>query len=189
MVPDDELIREILKGSQASMEVLVKRYYKAIFAYVYRNIGDYHVSYDITQEIFIKMMRYIKNYHEQGRFKNWLFKIAVNTCGDYYRSSSYKKFKGEEQLTEETADENSSVWDLLERNLERQKVRDAVQKLPDYQRDALILKFYHDMKVKDIAEVTGAREASVKSRLRQGLEKLRKILKGGEECEKAQDGF
>lgn len=189
MVPDDELIREILKGSQAAMEVLVKKYYKAIYAYVYRNIGEYHTAYDITQEIFIKMMKNIKSYHEQGKFKNWLMKIAMNACGDYYRSASYKRLKVQEQLDEDTAEEEGSVLDMLERNLERQRVKEAVLELPDYQRDSLILKYYHDMKIKDIAQVTGAREASVKSRLRQGMEKLRNILKRGEECEKARDGF
>jgi RNA polymerase sigma-70 factor (ECF subfamily) len=135
MVRDDELVYEILKGSQASMEVLVKRYYKPIFAYVYRNIGDYHMAYDIAQEIFIKMMKYIKNYREQGKFKSWLFRIAYNTCSDYYRSSSYKRSKTEECLDEDAADNGAGVLDLLERDLERQRVRDAVLKLPEYQRN------------------------------------------------------
>lgn len=188
MVSDEELIYEIKRGSQGAMEVLVKRYYRDIFSYVYRNTGEYHLSYDITQEIFEKMMKSIKRYHESGRFKNWLYKIAVNSCTDYFRSSFYKKTMDTESLDDEVSDD-SNVWDLFSRNAEREKIKRAVLELPEYQRNALILRFYHDMKVKDIAEATGCSEGTVKSRLRQGMEKLRKVLGGGEEYDEAQDRF
>ena len=78
---DDELVEEILNGSKAAMDVLVRRHYKNIFSYVYRKTGNYHLAYDLTQEIFIKMMKSIKNYKQQGKFSSWLLKIAVTTAG------------------------------------------------------------------------------------------------------------
>ena len=180
MPADEELIDEILSGSQAAMEVLIKRYYKNIFSYVYRNLGDYHAAYDITQDIFIKMMKSLSTYREKGSFKNWIFKIAVNACIDYCRSRSYKTRKSQIALSEEFSDGRDNVWDLFSRDFEREKVKSAVLSLPDYQRNALILKYYHDMRIKDIALLTGSNEATVKSRLRQGIEKLRRMLCGGD---------
>ncbi|MDQ0253560.1 DNA-directed RNA polymerase specialized sigma24 family protein [Evansella vedderi] len=85
---DEELIEEIKNGSQAAMEVLIKKQYKTIFAYVYRKVGDYHLAYDMTQEVFIKMMKSINEYKGGGKFQHWLLKIAVNHCRDYFRSSA-----------------------------------------------------------------------------------------------------
>ncbi|MFD1638597.1 RNA polymerase sigma factor [Evansella tamaricis] len=75
MQSDESLIEEIKSGSQAAMEVLVKKHYKNIFGFTYRKVGDYHLAYDMTQEIFIKMMKSIASYNGQGKFQNWLLKL------------------------------------------------------------------------------------------------------------------
>ncbi|MBS4537666.1 sigma-70 family RNA polymerase sigma factor [Clostridium sp. D2Q-11] len=182
MPTDEELIEEIHRGSQAAMEVLVKKYYKNIFSYIYRKVGDYHISYDLTQEVFIKMMKSIDRYESTGKFKNWLLKIAVNHCNDYYKSKSYKNKSKETQLEDRIGDNPDKVWDLLKKKIERNLVKKAIMSLPDYQRDVLILRYYHDMKLKDIADITSSKEATVKSRLRQGIGKLNNLL-GGEDIE------
>ena len=70
---DEKLIKEILKGNESAMEVLVKRYYDMVHSFVYRNVNDYNIAYDITQESFIKMMKNIDKYKlKDGNFKSWL---------------------------------------------------------------------------------------------------------------------
>ena len=187
MQSDEELVEEIKNGSQAAMEVLVKKHYNNIFAYMYRKLGDYHLAYDMTQEVFIKMMKYIQDYKGQGQFKHWLITIAVNHCRDYYRSSTYKKRNEEQVLAPHLKDEKENVWDLISKKIESEKVKEAVQQLPDFQKDPIILKFYHDLKIKEIAVITESNESSVKSRLKQGTEKLRKILIGGNQGEKKRE--
>ncbi|WP_062049533.1 RNA polymerase sigma factor [Bacillus sp. JCM 19034] len=183
MPTDLELIDEIHNGSQAAMEVLVKRYYKFIFSYIYRKIGDYHLAYDMTQEVFIKMMKSINRFHGSGEFKHWLLKIAVNHCRDYYRSSAYKKKVGEEELANQLPDENESVSDLISKKADSERVKEAISQLPTYQREAIILRFYHELKIKEISDVTNSNEDTVKSRVKQGVVKLKKWLKGGDEDE------
>lgn len=180
MPTDDELILDILKGNQASMEVLVNRYYKSIFAYIYRKTGDYHKAYDLTQEVFIKMIKGLKKYKRKGSFKSWLFTIANNHCTDYFKSSNYKYESNVFELDENITDENSNVSDIFSKNLERKQIKEAILSLPEYQRDTIILKYYHNFKIKDIAKITNTKEATVKSRLKQGLDKLKKWLIGGE---------
>ncbi|MDG5789070.1 RNA polymerase sigma factor [Evansella sp. AB-P1] len=180
MSTDEELIEEIKNGSQAAMEVLVKRHYKYIFAYVYRKLGDYHLAYDLTQDIFIKMMKSIHHYKGEGKFEHWLLKIAVNHCRDYFRSRSYKEKEEQNTLSEQIKDEKENVWDLISKKLESEKVKTAVHKLPEYQKEAIILKFYKGLKIKEIAHLTDSKEATVKSRLKQGIEKLKIALKGGD---------
>jgi len=181
MATDEELVEEILAGSQAAMEVLVKRHYKTVFAYVYRKLGDYHKAYDLTQEIFIKMMKHIDSYSEKGKFKNWLLTIAVNSCRDYYRSKSFREAKSEVELKTNLLDDKNNVADFFDKKVQREEIRVAIEGLPEYQKEVVLLRFYHDLKIKEIAKATDSKEATVKSRLRQGLTKLGSILKRGED--------
>lgn len=184
MSSDEELIEEIKSGSHAAMEVLVNRHYKNIFAYVYRKIGDYHTAYDLTQEIFIKMIKSLGSYKTDGKFTNWLLTIAVNHCRDYFRNSHFQNSKHNQQLNYSMIDEKENIWDLFSKKAEHNRVKKALEKLPDYQREAIILKFYHDLKIREIAVITDSKEATVKSRLKQGTDKLKYILKGEYEDDK-----
>lgn len=178
MPTDEELIDEIKSGSQAAMEVLVMRHYKAIFAYIYRRLGDYHLAYDLTQEVFIKMMKAIPTYRSKGKFKNWLLTIATNQCRDYFRSKGFREKEQEQSVINPIADEKGQVWDLLSKKVEREKVRNAISRLPAFQSEAIILRFYHDLKISEIAVITGAKESTVKSRLHQAGHKLKLYLEG-----------
>jgi RNA polymerase sigma-70 factor (ECF subfamily) len=187
---EKELIGEILIGSQAAVEVLVNRYYKEIFSYIYRSTGQYHTSYDLTQEVFIKMMGALNRFDTRsGNFNNWLYKISLNTIRDYFKGRGYRGFKEIVEIDEEKCDEGSNVVEIISRMSQREEIKKAIIELPEFQRDAIILRFYHDMKIKDIAAVMDTTESTVKSRLRQGIEKLKSILKEGEVKDETKLGF
>lgn len=183
MSTDEELIKEIQNGNQYAMEVLIKKYYKLLFSFVYRNVGDYHIASDITQEALIKLVKSIKNYKDEGKFKNWLLRIASNTCNDYFRSSKVVKDKSRVELDTNILDTNSNVYEIMSRKIARQEMKNAITTLPEFQRNAIILKYYHNLKIKDIAYITQSNESTVKSRLKQGIEKLKKVFVRGEENE------
>jgi RNA polymerase sigma factor (sigma-70 family) len=176
MPSDEELIKEICQGSQAAMEVLVRRYYKMIFAFLFRKTSDYHLSLDLTQDTLIKMMKSLPMYKSHGKFSHWLITIAVNVSRDYYRSRQYR----DQQLTHLPSsilyESNHNIEDLLSQKAERVQIQNALQELSEPQRDAIVLRYYHDMKVCQIAEVTHSNESAVKSRLFQGIAKLKRIL-------------
>lgn len=176
MLTDEELIEEIKNGSQAAMEVLVRKHYKRIFAYIYRTVGDYHIAYDLTQEVFVKMMQSLHLYQRKGRFANWLITIAVNHCRDFFGSRLYKQASDEKELQPYVSNKRDNVWNLLSKKWESEQVRQAIQQLPTFQREPIILRFYHDYKMKEIAKITKSNESTVKSRIRQGTNKLKRIL-------------
>lgn len=181
MPEDKDLIAEILRGSQAAMEVLTRKYYKPIYAFVYRKVGNKDIAYDLTQEIFIKVIQRIRSYSNKGTFKSWLYSIAVNHCRDYWRSAEYRKASQQTELIEMIESEQKSVSYIFERKESREQVRKAIHSLPDYQREALILKYFHHMKIKEIAQVTNTTDSTVKSRLKQGLGKLAAFLQRGDD--------
>jgi RNA polymerase sigma-70 factor (ECF subfamily) len=187
---EGEIIGEILNGSQAAVEVLVNRYYKGIFSYIYRSTGQYHTSYDLTQEVFIKMMGALNRFDRRSsNFKNWIYKIGLNVMRDYFKGRGYRGFRESIEIDEERCDEDSNVVEIISRMSQREEIKKAITELPEFQRDAIILRFYHDMKIKDIAAVMDTTESTVKSRLRQGIEKLKNILKDGEVNDETKLGF
>ncbi|MBU3127221.1 RNA polymerase sigma factor [Clostridium tagluense] len=181
----NQLIKEIVKGNEAAMELLVKSNYNMVHSFVYRSVGDYNISYDLTQEIFIKMMKNINKYdYKNGNFTHWILKIASNHYKDYFRSAAYKQRINNKDIDGEEIYADGTVVDILEKNESRKAVKKAVDNLPTLQREAIILKYYNNLKIKEISEVTGFNESTIKSRLFSGMGNLRKIMGGGKREEK-----
>lgn len=180
---DNQLVNEILNGNEAAMELLVKRHYNMIQSFIYRLTGDYNLSYDLTQEIFIKMMKNLNRYdYKKGDFKPWILKVASNYCKDYFRSSQYKQRRENCSIEECEIKSEENIIDILEIKEERKIIKVAVDNLPTLQREAVILKYYHDLKIKEISNITGDKENTIKSRLFNGIQNLKKCLGGGS-CE------
>lgn len=174
---DNELVKEIIYGNQSAMELLVKRHYSMVQSFVYRLTEDYTLSYDITQEIFIKMMKGISRYdYNRGLFKPWILKIASNHCKDYFRTSTYKHQSEISNIDEIDIKSDENIIDILEHKEDRRIVKSAVDSLPTLQREAIILKYYHNFKIKEISSITGDAENTIKSRLFSGIKNLKNIL-------------
>ncbi|MEV2383481.1 RNA polymerase sigma factor [Paenibacillus larvae] len=176
MLTDEELVEEIRRGTQSSMELLIQRHYPMIFAYLYRMTGEYHSACDLTQDTFVKMVRYLPNYRGEGKFRSWLLCIGVNTARDYFRSTVYSNYSKSGEIEDTIPSNDKSPLELVSYRMESEEVKKTVLRLPDYQKEAIILRYYHDCSIKEIAELTNAGESAVKSRLYQGVQKLKKWL-------------
>jgi RNA polymerase sigma factor (sigma-70 family) len=176
---DGKLIKEILKGNESAMEILVKRHYDLVHSYIYRTTNDYNIAYDITQDVFIKMMKNIDKYNlETGKFQNWLLKIAVNTTKDYFKSKTYKQRIENCDIEKHQIEDTSNVIDIISKKEEAIKIKKAIENLPNLQREAILLKYYNDFKIKEISNITGDNENTIKSRLFNGIKTLKKLLGG-----------
>ena len=161
------------------MEALISNYYNTIFAYIFRRTGKREIAEDLTQETFLRLVNSITSYKPIGKFSNYIFTIAVNVCNDYYRKNRLSF-----QNVDISSLPDNSMFDKKMENLEDTLVlKDLIDSLPDMQKEVLILRFFHDMKIKDIAKITSASIPTVKSRLRQGLNKLRNILESEDDYE------
>lgn len=176
---DNQLIKEILKGNESAMELLVKRYYKMVHSFISRYVGDFNIAYDLTQEVFIKIIKNLNrcDYQDNG-FNKWALKIASNHCKDYFKSKAYKQRQVSEDINNIELSSSENVIDILEKNERRGQVIKALNNLPDLQREAIILKYYNDLKIKDISRITGANESTIKSRIFNGIKSLKNIIGG-----------
>ncbi len=178
---DSKLIAEVKRGCMPSREILVRRHYKLVYSFLYRMLGDKELAKDLTQETFIKLLNNINKYHPSSDFKSWLLTVASNQAKDFLKSRAHKEHQHTYEL-QENDDTRSvkSVSSIFEKNEKRKEIKRALGELPDYQREAILLKYYNDLKISEIAEITNASVPTVKSRLKQGLTKLGTYLKRGE---------
>ena len=165
-----KLIRQAQKGD--ALETIINHYYDNIFSYLYRNTGDKAIAEDLTQDVFLKLVNALAGYRPVGKFSNFVFTIAVNVRNDYYRKN--KLSIQEYDLL--NVDAGVDIEKILIRKDQSSRLKEAIQKLPDAQKDTILLRFFHDMKIKDIAKITSTNPSTVKSRVSNGLKKLKSLL-------------
>jgi len=176
---DQQIISDYLKGDNKSLEILIKRYLRPIYGFVYKYAGNVQEAEDITQDVFIKVWRNLKKpaLHriysgagfnpKQGSFKTWIFSIAKNTCIDWLRKKKTISLSEIETGESDNFFEHASISQLLESATEKL--------LPKYQ-TVLSLYYNDDLNFREIAERLKESPNTVKSRHRRALIMLKKNL-------------
>ncbi len=166
MIHEDELLQKIRDGDSASLDKLVAFYYPDILRYCLWHTPNRQTAEDATQDTFLKAMRHLDAYVHRGKFRAYLYKIAANVCIDYSR----KKTMG--QLLDDLQEYDSQ----LEQIESDSNFMWLLRHLPDEQREVVLLRFVHELKVREIAEVIGVPMRTIQSRLRSALKRLEKDL-------------
>lgn len=174
---DREMIREIHRGKREYLNTIAEKYYDDIFRFCCYQTGNYQEAGDLTQETFLHFIRSVEHYRCQN-LKGYLFTIARNVCVDYFRSCQRRQEK--ETDWKEAADycqpeeKTMSIRTCQEEFLIT--VEQLTRQLPEMQREAMILYYGYGFRYREIARMTETGIATVKSRIRQGTEKLKKSL-------------
>ena len=168
---DSELIGRIQQGETELLDILIEQYYDGIYRFCYYKTGDREAAYDCTQETFLHLLRYIGTYVEQKKFKAYLYRIAGNVCTDFFRKPAVSMVGPEilETLAEEDPD--------LARAENSDQVVEALNMLNPAQREVIILHFFYDFKLREIAQIADIPMSTAKSRLKQGMDKLKRCMK------------
>lgn len=173
---DSELIRQIKEGNIELYTKLINKYEKKIISFIANMLKTYHMensAEDICQETFYKAYKSINSFRDrEATFSTWLYTIAKNTTLSEIRKLKYI----EVPLEDNTINTQISTLLLPEQELLKNervnKVRRAINNLPEKQREALILREYDQMDYKEIAQILDSTVSSVKSllfRARSGL--------------------
>ncbi len=178
---DGELIVSAMTGRSEGFEELVHRYQRPITGYVFRMLGDYEASLDVTQEVFIKVYNSLSKYSDEYKFSTWLYRIAHNAAIDHMRRNSMatqsievENPDGTYQLQIESR--NPSPEQDHERSEWRNEIDAVVRCLPATYRDLIILRHSRDLSYDEIAEVTNLPLGTVKNRLFRAREMMRTIF-------------
>lgn len=180
---DQELLELIAQGDQAAMEVLVYRYHAEIYRYFYRSTNKEKLSEDLAQETFLRVIRSLGQGKYPAQFRPWVYRIATNLLRDTFKSAGYQRqvpASQEEvaQLSEEgpKGRAESNLIDIVLKQELRKQVVEAIQALPRELRQVIIMRFYQELKIKDIAQALGMPEGTIKSRLHRAYLHLSETL-------------
>lgn len=178
---DSELIARSLRGGADHFEALVHRYQRPITGYVYRMLGDFEASLDVTQEVFIKVYNSLSKYSSDYKFSTWLYRIAHNAAIDHIRRNNITA-----QSLETENDEGSFEMQLQskapnpeqerERSEWRTEIEVVVGCLPPAYRDLIVLRHSHDLSYDEIKDITGLPLGTVKNRLFRAREMMRELF-------------
>ncbi|MBI2918662.1 MAG: sigma-70 family RNA polymerase sigma factor [Chloroflexi bacterium] len=173
-----ELIRRSQAGDEGAFCMLVEHHRQVLFGTAYLMTQDRALAEDAVQEALIKMWRHLPSLRLQENFKAWLVRIVSNEVRQQYRKKRVPTVSLEE------ADGIGGDPDEAEatalRNEERIIVSNALEVLPDEQYEAVMLRYYADLTVPEIARAMRCREGTVKSRLSRALDRLAAVLRDGQ---------
>ncbi len=181
MDPEQEkALVEQAKGDSNAFGSLYDFYYPQIFGYVLRRTANVQVSQDITSEVFFNALKNIVKFHWQGvPFSAWLYRIANNETATYFRHGKSGQVNWDD-ISELYAESSlSPEEELLEAEAELKRheqylvLHDNIVKLDTRYQEVIMLRFFQNKQIGEIAAILGKRDGTVKSLLHRGLEKLR----------------
>ena len=184
------MVEGLKRGDDAAFDMLYSNFQSDIYYFILQKTdNDRQLAEDLTQETFIEVLESIGTLNEPVAFVSWIHTVASRKCSAYFR-------KRHELVADEDEDGYSDFSKLEEDREEfiphaametmetRQIIRDLLKGIPDDQRDALILRYFRELSLQEIAEIQGVNEGTVKSRLHYGKKCLKKNI---EEYEKKND--
>lgn len=178
---DQQLIINYLEGNEKAFEILLNRHRNKIYTSIYLFVKDRDLAEDIFQDVFIKIIDTLRKgkYNHEGKFLQWAMRISYNMCVDHFRR--------DKRRTKVSATETFDIFDVLEThedNMEttmiksqmHKKVRSLVDRLPEEQREVVILRHYADMSFKEISKLTRVSINTALGRMRYALINMRKMV-------------
>jgi len=193
---DEKLLALFRQGQKEAFGALLHRYERELYGYLRRYLGDANLAEDVFQNTFLQV--YVKSgQYEEGRpVRPWLYTIATHQAIDALRRNGRHQAVSLDQRRSETAGDIHNLLEMLEtrdpgpldvlQNEETKlRVRAAVDRLPDFLRQVLVLAYYQGLKYREIAEILEIPVGTVKSRLHAALIKLQEAWTTSSSCHEA----
>ncbi len=173
---DKHWIRKIKKNaSDEAASNLVAKYYKEMYAFMYKQTLDQELALDLTQEIFISVLKSIHSYDsKKATFRTWLYKLASNRLVDYYRSKSYKDKQLVQPIEDYEFEDEHDMTISLEYKDDVERATALINELDANSQQIVRLKLFADYTFQEIAEIEAIPQSTVKTKYYAALKKIRK---------------
>lgn len=178
---DQDLINSYLKGNDYSFEVLLNRHKDRVYSSIFMFVKDDELANDIFQDVFIKIVDTIRKgkYNHEGKFIQWALRISYNLCVDHFRKNKRR--------TKVSSSESFDILNIIEsndpnseesiiQNQSHNKLRQIIDRLPDEQKEVVLLRHYADMSFKEISMLTKVSINTSLGRMRYALINMRKMI-------------
>lgn len=183
------------QGEARAFNVLLARHQRPVFNFLVRHVSDRSLAEDLLQEVFLRLIKSAATYKREAKFTTWLYTIARNLCIDASRRAKHRKatsldaplrkHDGTKTVGDTVADQGPGVDRQVGSRRLQERIQQAVATLSDEQREVFLMREQLNMQFKEIADVVGVPENTVKSRMRYALEHLRQQLEDYRELAQA----
>ena len=157
--------------NDSQFEALYEKYANDVLRVSYFYLGDRQQAEDVTQDVFVRLLTSNPDL-EEGREKAWLLKVALNRCRDLWRAAWVKRV-----VLGSPAMDLAPAPDQIDDRMEKQELMNAIHRLPADFRDVILLHYYQDYGIAEMAGILKVPEGTVSSRLSRGRKKLEELLK------------
>ncbi len=194
-VSDESLLARYRRGDVDAFRALVRRHQRPLYNFALRQVRAPSTAEDIVQDVFVRVVQNVETFKEEARFTTWAYTIARNLCIDHLRKGIHRRHASLDAPSGPDSDRSALVDRLpssgpgADRSAIGNELRGhlvhAVEALPDDQREVFLMRQVGELPFKEIAEIVGVGENTVKSRMRYALERLQTALSEFEDDAKA----
>ena len=179
---DSPLIPQFISGNTQSFSILVDRYQKRVYGFIFSKVKDADLADDVFQDTFVKVIKNLRlgKYKDHGRFLSWVMRIAHNIIMDHFRKINrlpkYDSKHEDLDLLDRLIEKSNSIEDLMIETQIHADLSILIDELPKTQKEVLRMRLFQEMSFKDIGEQTGVSINTALGRMRYAILNLRKLI-------------
>lgn len=176
----DQLLLDLKSGDHHAQKLVVDEFQVKVYNICYSMVGNRHDAEDLTQDVFIEVLKNIDKFRGESKIGTWIYRIAVNKSLNTIRSNNKKRLWSQiDDLLSFKAEKNEEPFIIniqLENNEQNLLIHKAISSLPENQRIAFSLNKIDEMSYNEVAEIMNIGHAAVESLIHRAKKKLQKIL-------------
>ncbi|MES5814398.1 RNA polymerase sigma factor [Pseudoxanthomonas sp. Soil82] len=174
---DDSLMLAWAAGEASAFEVLYGRHRGPLFRFLLAQLRDRPLAEELYQDVWQRVIAARATWRPEAAFATWLYRIAHNRLNDHWRAQRHRPPAPlDAELRTAALADPEHPGSVAEQDEQRQRLQQALDELPDEQREAVLLRLQQELSLEEIGRITGVGRETVKSRLRYALDKLRARL-------------
>ena len=171
MLDDNELIQKFQNGDEKAFDQLVRNNLNNVFGFFMKVTRDEMSAEDLTQDVFMKLYKNLKNFRHDSDFSTYLYRINSNTVNSWITRNKWKNLLHLDQAPDK------GEYDIKnEREWSKEELWNEISKLPNKQRRVMILRLTDSLSYSEISKITGMSEGTAKVNFHHGLKKLKEVL-------------
>ena len=170
---DNQLLDRYATGDEPAFEELVRRHQRTIYDLAYRMLENHADAADLAQKTFVQAFLHHRTFRRESSFRTWLFQIGLNLCRNALRDRARQVHEDVDDVPL-TAPQDTFMATLASEM--RDRLGYAIRALPERQREALVLRVYHDHAFAEIGAIMNCSEGTAKANYHHAVSKLRRVL-------------
>ena len=177
---DLELVKDFQAGKVEAFNELVRRYQQKVYWIARRMVGDHDEADDVTQEVFVKVYKKIKNFRSDSSFYTWVYRITTNTAINVLRQRKIVNLVGLDEAfpaLNSMSDDSLDPAKKLEIKENQSLLEEAVSKLPAKQKKVFVLRYFEEMPYEDISKILKITVGGLKANYFHALKNIQKYVK------------